>query len=264
MTESMLERFGAASRRRAGERMAAHPLAGYEEILDSLPPARPFSARLARGAGPLPRVIAELKRRSPSAGELQEPYHPRRIALGYARVGAAALSVLTEPESFGGDPAHMLEVRGAHLPILRKDFLVTPWQIAESRVHAADAVLLIAGLLKGPALELMMAAASRYGVEALVEVHNEEDMARACGAGARLIGVNSRDLATMTVDLKTAERLAHRVPPDCVAVAESGIRTRADIDRLMACGYESFLVGESLLRSGDPGDALWRLMAGTS
>ena len=256
----MLSRFAERSRARAEADMAGQPLAELEELIGSLPPVRPFAARLTRGAGPVPRMIAEMKRASPTAGLMQAEYRPRQIALGYTRVGAAALSVLTEPDHFGGDLSHLSEVRAAHLPVLRKDFLVTPYQVAQSRTHAADAALLIAATLAGPALGIMLSAARRYGIEALVEVHDEEDLRRALDEGASLIGVNNRDLRTMEVDLKACERLAPRIPAGAVAVAESGIRSRADIDRLMACGYEAFLVGEALMRSHDPGDALWRLM----
>ena len=259
----MLDDLARSSEERARAGMAEHPLAAYEALIETFPPARPFAARLARSAGPLPRMIAELKRRSPSAGLLRDPYVPRQLAIGYARGGAAAISVLTEPAAFGGDVAHLVEARPAHLPLLRKDFLVTRWQIAESRVAGADAVLLIAGLLPGGAdggtLGAMLAAARQYGVEALVEVHDEEELARALDAGATMIGVNNRNLKTLEVDLATCERLAPRIPKEILAVAESGIGSRRDIDRLMSCGYAAFLVGEALMRAKDPGDALWKL-----
>lgn len=257
---TVLDRFGAASRKRAEADMMARPLADLEGLIDDLPPVRPFAARLLPTAGPVPRMIAEMKRSSPSAGNLCAKYDPRRIALDYARVGAAALSVLTEPEGFGGDLEHLVQVRAAHLPVLRKDFLVTPYQVAQSRACGADAVLLIVGLLTGASLGVMLKAAQRYGIEALVEVHDEEEMDRAATAGATLIGVNNRDLKTLEIDLGTSQRLAMRIPPGALAVSESGIRRRADIDRLMQCGYSAFLVGEQLMRDPDPGDALWRLV----
>lgn len=255
----MLDRFGAASRARFEAALRQRSLAQLEDVIGQIPPARPFAARLTPQAGPLPRVVAEMKRSSPSAGPLRADYAPRRIALGYARVGAAALSVLTEPDGFGGDLSHLQQARAAHLPILRKDFLVTPYQIAESRVEGADAVLLIVALLPGPALGLMLHAARRYAIEALVEVHDEEELARASGEGASLIGVNNRDLRTMTVSLETSLRLAPRLPRSAVAVAESGIRSRSDLERLAEAGYAAFLIGEALMRADDPGDALWRL-----
>ena len=259
-----LHGFAEASRNRAARRMEDVPLTTLEETIEGLPPIRPFAVRLTREAGPLPRVIAELKQSSPSAGVICASYRPRQIALGYMRVGAAALSVLTEPDSFGGDLGHILEVRSAHLPTLRKDFLVTPYQVAESRAAAADAVLLIAAILDGPSLGLMLNAARRYGVEALVEVHDEDEIVRALDEGAGMIGVNNRNLETLEVDLKTSLRLAPRIPAGVIAVSESGIRSRDGMDRLMQAGYEAFLIGESLLRKPDPGDELWRLMQPSS
>jgi len=256
----MLETFAAESKVRAEARMAETPLAALEERVEALPAARPFGARLTRQAGPVPRVIAELKRASPSAGTIREDYAVRQIAFGYARVGAAALSVLTEPRAFGGDLGHLVEARSAHLPLLRKDFLVTPYQVAESRAAAADAVLLIAGILPGASLGLMMSAARRYGVEALVEVHDADELARAIDEGASLVGVNNRNLRTMEVDLETSIRLAPRIPAGTIAVSESGIRSRGDIDRLMSAGYEALLIGEAAMRGPDPGDALWRML----
>ncbi len=256
----VLDDLARASRARAEAAMEREPLWRLEELIATLPPTRPFAARLARTAGPLPRMIGECKRSSPAAGLLRPDYRPLMIARGYTRVGAAAVSVLTEPDRFGGELSHLAAVRPAHLPVLRKDFLVTPYQVAESRVAGADAVLLIATVLEGPSLALMIEAARRYGLEALVEVHDEPDLDRALAAGAEVVGVNSRDLRTMQVDLATAERLAPGIPASTVRVAESGIKSRADVDRLMAAGYEALLVGEQLMRARDPGDALWRLM----
>lgn len=257
---SVIERFALASRARAGTEMKDHPLELFERLIETLPPVRPLSARLKADAGPRPRLIAEMKRASPSAGLLRLEYVPRQIAMGYARVGAAAISVLTEPEEFGGDLSHLSEVRPAHLPVLRKDFLVTPYQVAQSRAAGADAVLLIGRILKRETLELMIGAARRYAIEALVEVHDEDELARALDAGAELIGVNNRDLDTLQVNLATSARLARRIPPGVVKVAESGLKCRADIDRLMEAGFDAFLIGEHLMRSEDPADALWRLM----
>jgi indole-3-glycerol phosphate synthase len=257
---SHLERLGRASRARAEREMKDHPLADFEDLIARLPPPRPFAERLSPSAGPVPRVIGEMKRASPSAGTLRETYNPLLIARGYTRVGAAAVSVLTEPDEFGGELDHLSEVRPAHLPVLRKDFLVTPYQVAQSRAAGADAVLLIAALLEGPALSNMLLASRRYGVESFVEVHGEEDLARAIDVGADVIGVNNRDLHTMQVDLGTSERLARRLPDGVIKVSESGIRNRADLDRLMSAGYKAFLIGETLMRAHDPGDALWRIM----
>jgi len=256
----VLERFAQSSRARAESEMREHPLALFEQLIETLPPVRPFAARLSSQAGPVPRMIAEMKQASPSAGVLRQAYRPRQIAMGYARVGAAAISVLTEPEQFGGDLSHLAEARAAHLPVLRKDFLVTPYQVAQARAAGADAVLLIAAMLDGPVLDIMMHAAARYGVEALVEVHDEQELTRALDSGATLVGVNHRDLHTLEVDLDTGVRLAGKIPAHVARVAESGIRSRADVERLMEAGYPAFLVGEHLMRADDPADALWRLM----
>ena len=257
---SVLDRFALASRSRAEAEMKEHPLSLFEQLIERLPPVRPLATRLTKQAGPPPRIIAEMKRSSPSAGLLRADYRPRQIAMGYARVGAAALSVLTEPDEFGGELDHLSETRAAQLPVLRKDFLVTPYQVAQSRAAGADAVLLIAAMVEPPVLGILMQAARRYGIEALVEVHDERDLALAVDCGATLIGVNNRDLRTLTVDLRTSERLAPKIPAGTIRVAESGISSRADIERLTRSGFEAFLVGEHLMRAADPADALWKLV----
>jgi len=256
---SWLERFGLASRARAEQEMARRGLDQLEKIIETLPPVRPLAARLAHQAGPAPRMIAEMKRSSPTAGVLRKEYSPRQIAMGYARVGAAAVSVLTEPDQFGGDLSHLTEARASHLPVLRKDFLVVPYQIAQARVAGADAVLLIAALLQGADLAEMLGAARRYRIETLVEVHDEQDLGRTLEHSVKLVGINNRDLRSLEVDLRTCERLAPLVPPGVLRVAESGIKRRADIDRLTGSGFEAFLVGEQLMRAADPADELWRL-----
>ena len=233
--------------------MRDRPLFDLEGLIETFPPARRFAARLSREAGPHPRIIAGIKRSTPEAGLLRQTYRPRQIAMGYARVGAAALCVATEPDQFGGDLDHISEVRPAHLPILRNDFLVTPYQIAQSRVAGADAVLLIAGLLAGAALGIMVKAARRYGVEALVEVSDEEELSRAIDAQTVLFAVNNRDPGAEI-------RLSAKIPQEAVKVARGGISSRADVDRLSAAGYDALLVGEWLMRADDPADALWALM----
>lgn len=257
---SRLAESAASARARVQAAMESRSLAALEEILGDLPPVRPLAERLSRSAGPLPRLIAAMKQASPGAGRLRESFAPRQIAMGFARAGASALSVATEPRVFLGNLDHLYQVRPAHLPVLRSDYLVTPYQLAESRVAGADAALLIAALLKGPALGLMLHAARRYGIEAVTEVHDEEELARALDEGARVLLVNRRDRETLALDSAAAERLASRIPPDRVRAAGGGIGTRADVDRLLEAGYEALLVGEALMRASDPGDALWRLM----
>jgi len=256
----MLEDLGRASRARAESDMKDRPLFDLEALIETFPPSRKFSARLRRDAGPAPRIIAGMERSTPGGGPPRRIYRPRQIAMGYARVGAAAISVMTEPEQFGGDLDHISEARPAHLPILRNDFLVTPYQVAQSRVAGADAVLLIAGLLAGGALGIMINAAQRYGVEALVEIHDDETLERAMTAGADLVAVNSREPGAMRIDLDAGLRLCSKIGPGAVRVARGGIGSRADVDRLSAAGYDALFVGGQLMRADDPADALWALM----
>jgi indole-3-glycerol phosphate synthase len=208
------------------------------------------------------RVIAECKRRSPSRGILRADYDPAAIARQYAAAGAAAISVLTEPTFFDGALDHLRAVRAAvPTPILRKDFVVDEFQILEAHAAGADAILLIVAALDDAALARLHAAAEGRGLAVLVEVHTAEELARAQAAGARLIGVNSRNLKTLAVSLDTALDLGARLGPGVVGVAESGIRSRADIDALTAAGYQAFLVGERFMTQPDPGAALRELVA---
>jgi indole-3-glycerol phosphate synthase len=241
----------AETRRRAGElaRRAA-----------SAPAPRGFRrALLARGGAP--RVIAELKRRSPSKGEIRADFDPVAIARAYEAGGAAALSVLTDERFFGGSLAVLEAVRAATaLPLLRKDFVIDPVQIDEARAAGADAVLLIVAALPKPELEELHAHAVALGLDVLVEVHDEAELDAAKGVGADLIGINNRDLRTFVTDLAVTERLAKRVPQGALVVAESGIFGPEDVARLQRAGAAAFLVGESLMREADPGRALRRLL----
>lgn len=222
------------------------------------PDAAAFTSALSESAAP--RIIAECKRRSPSRGILRAQYDPAAHATAYARGGAAAISVLTEPTFFDGAPAHLAAVRAVvDVPLLRKDFIVTEYQLHEAVALGADAVLLIVGALSNDELAHLHQAAVGLGLAALVEVHDEDELARALDAGARIVGVNSRNLRTLQVDLHVIERLAPGIPEDVIAVAESGIRTGDDLERFSALGYDAFLVGERLITQDDPGDALRRL-----
>ncbi len=229
-------------------------------------PPRGFGAGLL-GAKP-PRVIAEIKRRSPSRGEIRPDFDAVACARACADAGAAALSVLTDEHYFGGCLEDLEKVRGAvDLPLLRKDFVVDPYQIDEARLHGADAVLLIAAAFRGSGggsgdaddLAALRTYALGLGLDALVEVHDETELAAALAAGADLLGINNRDLRSFAVDLATTERLAAAVPEGIVLVAESGIFTPADVARLEAAGAHAFLVGEALMRETDVGAALRRL-----
>lgn len=221
-------------------------------------PPMPLAAALSH---PGPRVIAEVKFVSPSEGVLRpgaSPVEAAKIASSYAAAGAAALSVLTEPEFFGGDPSFLAGARDScpETPLLMKDFVVDEYQFELARSIGADAVLLIAALL-GPRLPGLLAAARALGLSVLVEVHDEHEAEAALAAGASVIGVNSRDLKTLKVDLAVARRLAPLVcRPGVVAVAESGLRCRADLDSLMPLGYRGFLIGSSLMKRPEPGAAL--------
>ncbi len=212
-------------------------------------------------AGPRPRVVAELKRRSPSRGEIRPGFDPVACAKAYADGGAAALSVLTDARYFGGSLAVLEAVRCAvELPLLRKDFLVDPYQVDQARVAGADAVLLIARALSPESMETLLARARALGLDALVEIHDEAEADAALAAGADLIGINNRDLATFEIDLAVSERLAPRLAgAGVVVVAESGIFAFEDVQRLEAAGAHAVLVGESLMREDDVGAALRRL-----
>ncbi len=220
----------------------------------------PRGFRRAVASGPRPRIVAEIKRRSPSRGEIRQDFDPVACAKAYADAGAAALSVLTDAHYFGGELGFLEQVRAAvGLPLLRKDFLIDPYQVDEARVHGADAVLLIAAALSPEDLVALRVHARGRGLDALVEVHDEGELETALAAGADLIGINNRDLRSFEVDLGVSERLAARVPEGVVLIAESGIFTPADVARLEAAGAHACLVGESLMREPDLGLALRRL-----
>lgn len=230
-----------------------------------VPPGRDgrarFEAALTAPGGA--NVIAECKRRSPSRGILRRDYRPGAVAAAYERSGAAAVSVLTEPTFFDGSLDHLREVRAAvGIPVLRKDFIVTPYQLLEASAAGADAVLLIAAALDDAELGALHARAAELGLGVLVEVHDADELHRATRAGARVVGVNNRNLRTLAVDVEASRRLAGKLPADTIGVAESGLRTSADLLRLGAAGYSAFLVGEAFMTASDPGDALRDLLAG--
>ena len=205
-------------------------------------------------------VIAELKRRSPSAGDLIPDLDITAMAAGYANAGAAAISVLTDAD-FGGGPADLEAVRSAvGIPVLRKDFTVDPVQIAEARVLGADWVLLIVAVLDGGLLAECQDAVRRAGMHAIVEVHDEAELERAVASGPECIGINNRDLRTLTTDLDTFGRLRPLVPDQVICIAESGVRSVADLRRLMTEGADAVLVGEALLRSMTPVEACARMV----
>jgi indole-3-glycerol phosphate synthase len=258
----LLATIVAATRRIVEVRAAREPmstLALLAERVDSRPGA--FRAALSRPAQV--NIVAECKRRSPSRGVLRADYDPVAIASGYSAAGAAAISVLTEPTFFDGSLDDLANVRKAvDVPLLRKDFIVSEYQLMEARAAGADAVLLIAGALQPAELTRLMARSSDLGLDALVEVHNIDELLAALDAGADLVGVNNRNLRTLAVDLDVSEQLIARIPKGVVAVSESGIKTPADITRFMGLGYRAFLIGERFMTMADPGEALRGLLEG--
>lgn len=236
------------------------PAEAVRRALERAPRVRSLKRALSRTS---PAVIAEIKRRSPSAGVLRAQADPLEVAAQYRGAGAAALSVVTEGAYFGGRLEYMAGLRWAvDLPLLRKDFILDPYQILESRHAGADAVLLIAALLPRDTLRGLYEQTRALGMEALVEVHDEKELERVLDLGASLIGVNNRDLRTFEVSLEVCLRIAPRLPAGVVAVAESGIGSGEDIRKLMDAGYRAFLVGEHLMRAESPGRALAELVAG--
>ena len=248
MSESILERI--VRTKQDEVRHAVPRLAEYRDIARDAEPPRGFAAALRHPSEV--RLLAEVKRRSPSAGDIRPGADPVEVAREYAAGGAAALSVLTDREYFGGDLDFLRAVRSAvPVPAIRKDFLIHPVQVWEARAAGADAVLLIVRILEQARLEDLHALARELGMDALVEAHTAEELDRALAAGAALAGVNNRDLDTFVTDLDLCVRLAPRVPPHVTCVGESGIRAAADVDRLGAAGIDAVLVGESLMRQPD-------------
>jgi indole-3-glycerol phosphate synthase len=258
-TANLLGTIVAATRRAVEVRKQRRPL---EDL--AAPPVR--KARGDRFAAALrqpdfPRIIAECKRRSPSKGILRREYDPAAHARAYAASGAAAISVLTEPTFFDGASEHLEQVRAAvDIPILRKDFIVTTYQLAEAVALGADAALLIVAALDDDELQSLLKECEARGLAALVEVHDAEEAARAVAAGATIVGVNCRDLRTLSVDPAVHETVAKALSKEILKVAESGIRTHADLRRLASAGYDAFLVGERLIAQTDPGAALRELI----
>jgi len=259
----LLETIVAATRRIVEVREQREPIAALAERAGGLASSAGRFQLAISGTDDV-NVIAECKRRSPSKGVLRADYEPAAIAKAYEAAAAAAISVLTEPTFFDGSLEHLAAVRAAvELPILRKDFIVSEYQLLEARAAGADAVLLIVAALRPVELKVLHDHARRYGLDALVEVHDEHELAIAIDAGARIVGVNNRNLRTLDVDLTASERLIGQVPADVVAISESGLRTPADVARLRELGYRAFLIGERFMTAASPGEELAQLLRGT-
>lgn len=240
---------------RKQEELAATTVSRAElEARAKLEVRRDFAAALRAGK---PAIISEIKKASPSKGVLAQDFDPPRTARQYEAGGASALSVLTDRDFFQGSLADLETARAAvNLPVIRKDFTIDEYQIVEAAAHGADAILLIAAILDESQMHGFRELASSYGMASLVEVHNDSELDTAIRSGAEIIGVNNRDLRTFDVRLETSHRLAARIPNGVIKVSESGIRDATDVRALMDAGYDAFLVGEHLMKSGDPAAAL--------
>ncbi len=259
MSENLLDRLVLEARQDLQRRRHLMDGDRFEAAVAAYTPLD-FAAALRRPNGLA--VIAEMKQRTPSMGVLSDDYRPADLAHAYADGGAAAISVLTHMAGFGGRPEHVREARAAtRLPILRKDFISDEFEIAEARACGADAVLLIVAALERRRLRDLLAVAKSRGVAALVEVHDEAETEAALEAGARIAGVNHRDLRNFAVDLGLTERLRKRMPGDVLVVAESGIHSPEDSRRMRDAGADAILVGEELMRAGDPAARIRELLA---
>lgn len=262
MSADLLATIVAATKRTVEVRQARVPLSSLAERAGAVRSRREyFRAALSR-TGRI-NVIAECKRRSPSRGVLRPEYDPVAIAKSYVDGGAAAISVLTEPTFFDGALEHLAAVRAeVDAPLLRKDFIVAEYQLLETRAAGADAVLLIVAALRPVELKFLHEHATRMGLDVLVEVHDAKELAIAIDVGARIIGVNNRNLRTLAVDTRASETLIVGMPPDVVAVSESGLKTAEDLQRLRGLGFRAFLVGERFMTAPVPGDELRGLLEG--
>lgn len=249
-----LEKIVTVKKREVAAAKEKYPMSELIAQAERLPPGRPFQACLSGSRG---AIIAEIKRRSPSRGELLAGADAVQIAQLYESNGAAAISVLTDGEFFGGSGGDLMTVRDSvSLPLLRKDFIVDPYQIYESRILGADCVLLIADILDEESLAGFIARASYMGMDCLVEAHSRFSLGRAVNAGATLIGINNRDLKTFDVNIETTLELLPFIPPGVPVVSESGITSRREIDILVAAGVNAVLIGEALMTSDDIGATL--------
>jgi len=248
--ENILDRIVEARRESVAHRKRVLPEAALKIAAQKIEPPRDFAGALSRDAF---NIIAELKKASPSRGVIRADYVPASLAASLEAAGAAALSVLTEEDFFSGSLADLKAARKAvGIPILRKDFVIDPWQVWEARAAGADSFLLITAILADEFLRELLELGRSLKMEPLVEVHSREELSRAVGAGARIIGVNNRDLRNFEVRLETSLDLIEAIPEGCIAVSESGLRAHDDLVRLRNAGFDAFLIGEHLMRETDP------------
>ena len=257
-TGTVLDRILEARRAEVDHRKRVLPETALKYGVKAAPPVRDFAAALSRDAI---NVLAELKPASPSRGVIRDPFDALALGKSLEAAGAAALSVLTEGEFFRGSLKNLRDARKEiALPVLRKDFIFDPWQVWESRANDADSFLLIVAALSDELLRDLVALGRELRMEPLIEVHTGEELDRALAAGARIVGVNNRDLKTLTVRVETSYELIEHIPEECLAVAESGLRSHDDLKKLRAAGFDAFLIGEHLMLSPDPAAALRALL----
>lgn len=257
-TRTVLDRIMEARRASVDHRKRVLPETALKYGVKAAPPVRDFVAALSRDSL---NVIAELKPASPSRGVIREPFDAVELAKSLESAGAAVLSVLTEEDFFHGSLKNLRDARkNTAIPVLRKDFIFDPWQVWESRANDADSFLLIVAALGDIQLAELIALGRELTMEPLVEVHTREELDRALAAGARVIGVNNRDLKTLAVRMQTSYELIVEIPENCLAVCESGLRSNDDLQKLRAAGFDAFLIGEHLMLSPDPGVALALLL----
>ncbi len=262
-SKNILDRIVEARRESVAHRKRVLPEVALKIAVEKkIPPPRDFASALTHNGI---NIIAELKKASPSKGLLREEYAPAVLASGLESAGAAALSVLTEEDFFHGSLGDLKEAsRVTKVPILRKDFIIDPWQVWEARAAGADSFLLIAAILSDSILGELLVLGRSLKMEPLVEVHERVELDRVIAAGAKIIGVNNRDLRDFQVHIETSLALIEMIPDGCIAVSESGLRTHEDIERLRRAGFDAFLIGEHLMKEADPGSALRALRGDSS